>query len=201
MTSFRQKAWQRTAVFSALLFLTASCSGGPGSPFGKDEPLQTKPVAEVAAQAEDRAQAAATAAGASLENWRVGAAPCLGHSGEITDNGSWDLAGFATIWVDAEEQLSILDRIRDMRRKQGYEITEDHVFDDDTGGSVSMRDSDTGITMSLTTNKNRDGLALILASACYLPVEGEDPANDGEVWPPFQPSAAPDSVRGSDGDA
>lgn len=47
-----------------------------------------------------------------------------------------------------------------------------------------MRDSETGITMSLTTNKSRDGFALILASVCYLPVEGEDPADDDTRWIP-----------------
>lgn len=184
MTFLRRKVWRRTATFSVVLILAASCADGAGSPLGKDEPLQTKPVAEVAAQADDRVQAAAAAAGASLENWRVNTAPCMGRSGEIADNGSWDLAGFGRMWVGPEEQISTLRRIRDMWQQQGYEITEDHVFDDDTGGSVSMRDPETGITMSLTTNKSRDGLALILASACYLPVEGEDPANDDTSWVP-----------------
>lgn len=198
MSFRRHKAWQRTVVFSTLLFLTASCTGGPSSPLGKDEPLETKPVAEVAVQAEARAQAAATAAGVSLESWRFGAAPCMGRFGETAENGSWSLAGFAHMWVSAEDQLPTLNRIRDMWRQQGYEITQDRTFDDGTRGDISMRDSETGITMSLTTNKNRDGLALILGSACYLPAAGEDPANDGEVRPPFQPSAAPDSASDSD---
>lgn len=122
----------------------------------------------------------------------------MGRFGEIADNGGWDLAGFARMWVDPEDQISTLHRIRDMWQQQGYEITEDHAFDDGTGGSVSMRDLETGITMSLTTNKSRDGLALILASACYLPVEGEDPANDDTTWVPTQPSAAPHIASDSD---
>lgn len=198
MTFLRLKAWRQIAPFFVVLILAASCAGGPGSPLGKDEPLQTRPVAEVAARAEDRAQAAATAAGASLKNWHVSTAPCMGRFGEIADNGGWDLAGFARMWVDPEDQISTLHRIRDMWQQQGYEITEDHAFDDGTGGSVSMRDLETGITMSLTTNKSRDGLALILASACYLPVEGEDPANDDTTWVPTQPSAAPHIASDSD---
>lgn len=169
----------RTAVLglAVVLILVTGCTGGNTTEPGKDDPLQTKATAEVTALAEARARAVATSAGVPLENWRTSTAPCVGRGGEIADDGRWTLNGFAGLLVSAADQLATLHRIRDMWRQQGYEITEDRVFADGTRGAVSVRDPETSISISLTTTPSRERIALILASGCYLPVSGEDPAN------------------------
>ncbi|MER7335218.1 MULTISPECIES: hypothetical protein [unclassified Micromonospora] len=139
--------------------------------------MQTKAIAEVTALAEEHAQAVAAAVGGSLGDWQTNTSPCLGRRGEIAEDGRWTLKGFAGLPVAPADQLTTLQRVRDMWRQRGYEITEDRTFDDGTGGAVSMRDQETAITISLTTSKRRDSIALILASGCYMPVAGEDPAN------------------------
>ncbi|MEU6076958.1 hypothetical protein [Micromonospora sp. NPDC047074] len=177
--TLRRRAARRYAVALAAVFLPASaCTGGePGPSPGKDDPLQTKATAEVNTLAEARAQAVASTAGVPLENWRTNTSPCQGRRGEIADDGRWTLSGFAGLPVAPDEQITTLRRIREMWRQHGYEITEDRVFADGTRGAVSMRDPGTGITISLTTNASRDRVAVILASDCYLPAAGEDPAN------------------------
>ncbi|WP_246158641.1 hypothetical protein [Micromonospora palomenae] len=139
--------------------------------------MQTKATAEVKGLAETRAQAVATTAGNPLDDWRTNTSPCVGRRGEIADDGRWKLSGFAGIPVAPADQITTLHRVRDMWRQQGYEITEDRTFAEGTRGAVSMRDTETGITVSLTTTKSRDRIALILASDCYMPAAGEDPAN------------------------
>lgn len=178
MTLRHRMSWRRTAALTAVLVLATSCTGKePGSPPGKDDPMQTMAVAEVKALAESRAQAVATTVGIPLDDWRTNTSPCVGKGGEIADDGRWKLTGFAGLAeVAPAEQVTTLHRIRDMWQQGGYEITEDRTFDDG-GGAVSMRDPETAITMSLFSTKNRDGIGLILASACYMPVAGEDPAN------------------------
>jgi len=158
--------------------LATACTGGNPDPSPtKDNPLQTKTTAEVAALAHARAQAVATTAGTPLDNWRTNTSPCQGQRGEIADDGRWTLSGFAGLPVAPADQITTLHRIRDMWRQQGFEITEDRTFADGTRGAISMRHPETGITISLTTIASRDRVALILASDCYLPMAGEDPAN------------------------
>ncbi|MEW2379568.1 hypothetical protein AB0883_26185 [Micromonospora sp. NPDC047812] len=169
--------WLAVAVAAVLVPATACAGGGPDTSSGKDDPLQTKAAAEVSALAEARAKAVATTAGVALDDWRTNTSPCQGQRGEIADDGRWTLSGFAGLPVPPADQITTLRRIRDMWRQQGYEITEDRTFADGTRGAVSMRDPDTGITISLTTTASRDRVALILASDCYRPAAGEDPAN------------------------
>ncbi len=179
MTLRYRTPWRHATALTAVLILTTSCTGSDldASP-RKDDPLQTKAVAEVKALTESRAQAVATTAGVPLDNWRTNTSPCVGQGGEIADDGRWKLSGFARMPVAPADQITTLHRIRDMWRQQGYKVTRDRTFDDGTGGNVSMRDPETAVTMSLATNTNRDGIALVVASGCYMPIAGEDPANE-----------------------
>ncbi|MEH0973324.1 hypothetical protein V6U77_19570 [Micromonospora sp. CPCC 205546] len=173
----RAPRWPAVALAAVLLLSTACAGGDSGSSTGKDDPLQTKAIAEVSALAEARARAVATTAGVGLDDWRTNTSPCQGRRGEIADDGRWTLSGFAGLPVPPADQIPTLRRIRDMWQQQGYEVTEDRTFADGTRGALSMRDPDTGITISLTTTASRDRVALILASDCYRPAAGEDPAN------------------------
>ena len=60
---------------------------------------------------------------------------------------------------------------------RGGEIAEERTFTEGDGGVVSMREAASSVTISLATNASRDRIALIIATGCYLPIEGEDPAN------------------------
>lgn len=168
---------RRIVAVVAALCLLASCTsdipgGGP-----EEEPLQTKPEAEIAELARTRAQEIADTVGHPLENWRTNTSPCLGRRGETAEDGRWTLSGFAGLPVPPDEQLATLARVREMWQQRGYEITEDRVFPSGAGGAVSTRDPSTGITISLSTTKDYERVALILAAGCYMPVDGEDPAN------------------------
>ncbi|WP_230688727.1 alpha/beta hydrolase [Micromonospora sp. WMMC415] len=176
MTLHHRAAWRHAAALTAVLMILTACTGG-GISRGKDDALQTRATAEVKGLAEASAQAVATTVGIPLNDWRTNTSPCVGERGEIADDGRWTLSGFAGIPVAPADQITSLHRIRDRWRQQGYEVTEDRIFADGTRGAVSMRDPGTGITVSLTTTKSRDSIALILASDCYLPAAGEDPAN------------------------
>ncbi|RLK25853.1 hypothetical protein DER29_3864 [Micromonospora sp. M71_S20] len=177
MTPPHRTPWWRAVVLAAVLVPATACTGGDPGSSGKDDPLQTKAVAEVSTLAEARAQAVAATAGVALDGWRTNTSPCQGQRGEIADDGRWTLSGFAGLPVPPADQIATLRRIRDMWRQQGYEITEDRTFADGARGAVSMRDPGTGITISLTTTASRDRVAVILASGCYRPAAGEDPAN------------------------
>ncbi|GIJ27426.1 hypothetical protein Vqi01_25880 [Micromonospora qiuiae] len=178
MTRTLRRLWRPTAVLAVVALLGAACTrGGDSAVPGKDDPLQTKAVAEVRSLAEAHAQAVSAAAGVALENWRTNTAPCEGRGGEIADDGRWTLTGFARLPVAPDDQITTLQRVRDAWREQGHEITEDRTFTEGDGGVVSMREAATSVTISLATNASRDRIALIVATGCYLPTEGEDPAN------------------------
>ena len=178
MTRTLRRLWRPAAVLAVVALLGAACTrGGDSAVPGKDDPLQTKAVAEVRSLAEAHAQAVSAAAGVALENWRTNTAPCEGRGGEIADDGRWTLTGFARLPVAPDDQITTLHRFRDAWREQGHEITEDRTFTEGDGGVVSMREADTSVTISLATNASRDRIALIIATGCYPPTEGEDPAN------------------------
>ncbi|MFG1869184.1 hypothetical protein [Micromonospora arborensis] len=165
------------ATIALATMLTACTADGGASPESKDEPLQTKPVAEVLQLVQSQAQVVADLAERSLINWSTNTVPCEGRGGETADDGRWYLGASANLQVAPADQLTTLTRVREQLREQGYEITGDRTFDDGTGGSLSARDPGTAIALTLTTTKNSDHLAVGVLSDCYLPVDGEDPAN------------------------
>ncbi|SCF29029.1 hypothetical protein GA0074696_4130 [Micromonospora purpureochromogenes] len=165
------------AGIALILALAACTSNGDDNRQSKDEPLQTKRVAEVLQLVQTRAQAVADAAASPLNDWSTNTVPCEGRRGETAGDGRWYLGASANLRVAPADQLTTLARVRETLRQQGYEITEDRTFAEGTRGSLSARDPDTAITVTLTTTKNLDHVAVGLLSDCYKPVEGEDPAN------------------------
>ncbi|MBO4140189.1 hypothetical protein J5U46_08545 [Micromonospora tulbaghiae] len=172
------RPWRLSVVAIALAAAVTACTAkADDNPRDKEEPLQTKPVAEVLQLVQTGAQAVADAAGSPLNGWSTNTVPCEGRGGEIADDGRWYLGASANLRVAPAEQIATLARVREALRQQGYEITEDRTFADGTRGSFSARDPNTAITVTLTTTKNLDHMAVGLLSDCYMPVDGEDPAN------------------------
>ncbi|GGM55325.1 hypothetical protein GCM10011608_45210 [Micromonospora sonchi] len=117
MRPHQRTSWHHVAsaaVLAAALALAACTGRGPGSAQGKDDPLQTKAIADVTALAQDRSQAIADIVGSPLGNWRTNTSPCLGQRGEIADDGRWTLKGFAGLPVAPADQISTLHQVRDM---------------------------------------------------------------------------------------
>lgn len=166
----------RFPVITAIagLLLLAGCIGNAI----KEAQLEAKSKGEVVQAVRIRAQAVADIVGKPLDRWETSTAPCVGQRGEIAGDGRWDFAAFANISVPADEQINTLSRIRSMWEQQGYEITVDKTLPDEPGGVLSTRDPETGITMTISTTKDGEHLALTIATPCYMPVPGEDPAND-----------------------
>ena len=174
----RQRRHRLPATIAlALTLVLTACTSDGDSPKGKDEPMQTKPVAEIRHLIQTRADAVADAAGSPLDNWSTNTVPCEGRRGETADDGRWYLGASANLRVAPADQITTLAQIRETLRQQGYEITEDRTFADGTRGALAARDPQTAITVTLTTTKGLDHLAVGLLSDCYLPVAGEDPAN------------------------
>ncbi|MEW2386000.1 hypothetical protein AB0873_28460 [Micromonospora sp. NPDC047707] len=171
--------WRLSLAAVAFAIAATACTGDKADddPRSKGEPLQTKSVAEVLQLVQTRAQAVADAAGGPLENWSTNTVPCEGQRGEIADDGRWYLGASANLRVAPAEQLATLARVREALRQQGYDITEDRTFADGTRSSLSARDPSTAVTVTLTTTKSLDHVAVGLLSDCYLPAAGEDPAN------------------------
>ncbi|MEU7799688.1 hypothetical protein AB0B10_10490 [Micromonospora arborensis] len=83
MTRPPQTPWLQAAVLVAVLAVAAACTGrSPDSSPKKDDPLQTRAIAEVTALAQARAEAVATTVGIPLDNWRTNTSPCQGKQGE-----------------------------------------------------------------------------------------------------------------------
>ncbi|MFF0659235.1 hypothetical protein [Micromonospora tulbaghiae] len=179
MNRYTTRSWRLSFATVALAIAVAACTSGKADekPGSKGEPLQTKSVAEVLQLVQTRAQGVADAAGGPLENWSTNTVPCEGQRGEIADDGRWYLGASANLQVAPADQLATLARVREALRQQGYEITEDRTFAGGTRGSLSARDPDTMVTVTLTTTKSLDQVAVGLLSDCYMPVPGEEPAN------------------------
>lgn len=167
---------QLVAALALAMALTGCTGDGGGSPESKDERLQSKSVAEVLQLVKSRAEAVADVAGSPLNNWSTNTVPCEGQRGETADDGRWYLGASANLQVPAADQLTTLTRLREALQQQGYAITENRTFADGTRGSLSVRDPNAAVTVTLTTTKGLDHLAVGLLSDCYMPVDGEDPA-------------------------
>jgi len=162
-----------TIAITGLLLLTG-CTGKAI----EEIQLETKSKAEAAQAARIQAQAVADLASKPLDRWTTSTAPCIGIRGEMPADGRWNLAGFANISVPADEQIDILARIRNMWEQRGYEIIIDQTLSNEQGGVLSTRDPKSGITMTISASKDGERLALTVTTPCYLPIPGEDPAND-----------------------
>lgn len=172
------RSWRLSAVAIVLAAAVTACtSKAHDNPRDKEEPLQSKPVAEVLQLVQTRAHAVADAAGAPLNGWSTNTVPCEGRGGETADDGRWYLGASANLRVTPAEQIATLARVREALRQQGYEITEDRTFAEGTRGSLSARDPNTAVTVTLTTTKSLDHVAVGVLSDCYMPATGEDPAN------------------------
>lgn len=80
-------------------------------------------------------------------------------NGETATDGKWHLTGFANIPIPPDKQVSTLGTIRDSWRQQGFEITDDRTFADNTRSSVSMRNQAGEMTVSLSTTMSLDSAA------------------------------------------
>ncbi|GAA2528210.1 hypothetical protein [Winogradskya humida] len=165
-----------TACVLTASMLVASCSNSD-QPAEKEATLQAKPKAEVSAAVRDQAQAIADAAGGQLTDFTDRSAPCEGPNGETTDDGRWNLSGFAAIPLVADKHAAALQAIHDAWQSQGWDITENRTFKDG-GGSVAGRNPQNGLNATITSSDPPKQLAVIIGSACYRPAQGEDPAND-----------------------
>ncbi len=116
-----------------------------------------------------------------LSDWDVSASPCENAAGELATDGRWVLSGAGGVGTVApENQIAMLNRLRDRWTGLGYEITVFHLLPDGgTGGSVSAYVPGSGVAVTVQSTVKRTGMAIIVDSPCYLPAPGEDPANRG----------------------
>jgi len=161
---------------SAALLLTACTGDQPDE--SKETAVQAKTRAEVETVVRTQADAVARTAGGKLDGYRANAAPCDDASGTIADDGRWNLTGFAAIPLAADKHVTTLRAVHDQWQSQGWQITEDRTLPDGVRGSLSGRNPQTGVSVTLTSSDPPRQLALIVASACYRPAPGEDPGNE-----------------------
>ncbi|MFI7598402.1 hypothetical protein [Actinoplanes sp. NPDC049681] len=157
------------------LLLASACSSGNDQHGGKEAPLETKRKADVEAAARSQADAIAALAGGPLEAWRTSTTACEGRNGEIAEDGRWDLAGFAHVKLPGDKHAAALRAVHDKWQAEGWEISAYQTQAD--GGVLSGRDPHTGLSFTLASSKPPIQIAVTVASPCYQPAEGEDPAN------------------------
>ncbi|MFC4068632.1 hypothetical protein [Actinoplanes subglobosus] len=143
----------------------------------REKPVQTRTVADATTQADNSVNQVAAALGNRLDGWKTTTVPCSGTTGTDRPDRAWQLQGAANIAVDAGDQLSALQRLTHDWQQRGWQITDQQTFADDTRGTVSALDPATGTSVTVTTTKDLGRVAVVLASTCYLPAPGEDPAN------------------------
>jgi hypothetical protein len=102
---------------------------------------------------------------------------CTSANGVDAPDGAWRLQGAANITVDAGDQSAYLQKLAQGWQQQGWQITDQQTFADGTRGTLSALNPATGTSITVTTTKDLGRVAVVLASACYLPAPGEDPAN------------------------
>ena len=160
---------RKIAILLAVL-LVAGC--------GEEEStVEAKPRAEVETTVHAQADAVATAAGAKLEGYQANSAPCDTPDGNIADDGRWNLTGFAAIPLAADRHVATLKAIKERWQADGWQISDDRTLPDGVRGSLSGVAPGSGLSVSVTSSDPPKQLALIVASPCYRPVDGEDPAN------------------------
>lgn len=140
----------------------------------RENPVQTRTVADATTQADTDVNRVATTLGNRLDGWRTTTVACSGTTGA---DRAWQLHGSANIAVDAGDQLTALRNLTRTWQEQGWQITDQQTFADDTRGTVSALDPVTGTSITVTTTKDLGRVAVVLASTCYLPAPGEDPAD------------------------
>lgn len=155
-----------------MLALAAGCTTDPDD---KDAPLQTRTLAEATQQTQTDAKIITEAAGAELSNWTTNPTPCSGPDGEFADDDRWYLNAGGNLTIAPTDQLPTLQRIKTALQTQGWEITDDSVFADNTRGNLDARNPTTGYTASLNTTMDLNHLAVSLSSPCAMPAPGENP--------------------------
>ncbi|MDI6104146.1 alpha/beta hydrolase [Actinoplanes sp. NEAU-A12] len=169
----------------AVVASLAGCTGTgqnddrqPGDPTRSQVPVRTQTVAQATSQAEAAVNAVAEAIGGRPEGWDATTVPCTSRSGAAAADRLWQLQGAANVPVTGGDQRAAFDRLKSTWRQGGYEITGEQTFGDGTRTTLSARDHSTGATITVTTTKDLARVAVVLASPCYRPAPGEDPAND-----------------------
>lgn len=160
---------RKFAIVLAML-LVAGC-GDEGTT------VEAKPRAEVETTVRAQADAVAATAGVALQGWRANSAPCDTPDGNIADDGRWNLTGFAAIPLAADQHVATLRKLKEQWQAGGWRISDDRTLPDGVRGSLSGVAPGTGLSVSITSSDPPKQLALIIASPCYRPADGEDPAN------------------------
>jgi hypothetical protein len=169
---------RRVATAAVVVLLAATgCSGGKNTPGGKESPLPTKPEAEITQLVKSYADTAAAAVGGPLQKWETVAAPCEGRNGETATDGRWNLTGHANIPLARDQHVTVLTRLRDQWKQQGYEINEFRTFPpDNKTGALTARNPQDHISISLESDAPGTSFTLLIATPCYKPAPGEHPA-------------------------
>ncbi|WP_285684697.1 hypothetical protein [Actinoplanes sp. NBRC 103695] len=105
-----------------------------------------------------------------VDGLRLNSAPC--------GNGdTWNLTGIGAIPLAAEKHVATLRAVKERWQADGWQIDDDRTLPDGVRGSLSGVTPDGALTVSLTSSQPPRQLAVIIASRCYRPAPGEDPAN------------------------
>jgi len=163
------------AVLAAAAIFLSACTGD--DPADKETPLPVKTKAEIEQMIRADADAIAAATDGVLENYRTNSAPCDTADGGFSRDGTWKLTGFAVALLAGDQHIAALRTLHDRWRSDGWTITEDRTLPDGIRGALSGRNPATGVTISVTSSDPPKQLAIIIASPCYQPTPGEDPAN------------------------
>lgn len=169
---------RRVAVLAAAVIFLGGCTGDKETPLGdKEAPLPVKTKAEVEQMVRADADAIAAVTGGTLDNYRTSTTSCDTTDGAFSNDGTWNLAGFAAALLPSDQHVAALSALRDRWQAEGWTITEDRTFSDGISGALSGRNPATGITVSVTSSNPPKQLGIIIGSPCYRPAPGEDPAN------------------------
>jgi hypothetical protein len=171
----RPAARVMAALAVSVVLLVTACTAQ--EPDAKEAPLEVKTKADVETVIRAQADAIAEITGGKLDGYRANSAPCDDAAGNIADDGTWNLTGFAAIPLASDKHVTTLHAIHDKWQSEGWQIEADRTLPDGIRGTLSGRNPRTGVSVSISSSDPPKQLALIIASSCYRPAPGEDPAN------------------------
>ena len=95
----------------------------------------------------------------------IASMPCEGRQGELSDR-IYTMYGVYQLLVPADEQLAMLDRVRDAWKAQGYTITSQRTYPPGARGEVNATNPKDGALFSLSSGQP-PSMSLSINTKCH----------------------------------